>query len=910
MTTETLSRPPPVTGVAHRGPESSEADLFRDVVEDRNEAGNVHATTMPGGSFLPPSDAALSTLAKEKGPEESPAPEQNEDQVEKGPLPPVMPSEGIKMADESNPSEQGHDVNGMQEPSLEQPKAEEASSLLAQEEGGSQPECHGKTPDALSERQHPVAVSVSEEEEESRQQPHSPERDITAPTDSPKEPDVGPEEKASPPAHQGKASDLPSEPQNSTTSSAQLDLEEESSTTGSHSQLSSVDSGSVEVTEVASSPEEADSSEDNGQATYAALVSPQSPSSLLPGPNSPKKEGDCCISPRHHSSASPSPAESEGTSSFGSIQEEIKEGCSEMPRDGEEERRPSEPVPPSLAPEGSSGNLKEHSLREDSGDHLQATEEEQVAQDTTCQSVAPSSPGLADPQADMGPSGQQRAAVTGCEAVPLPVLTPSPVATAGIFGPAHRGLAAECDDGHAWERQAVHKPSGGGGEDDTKPQVEAGGKAAAPGSERGEEAATRSPEPEGNKEPEGAKEPPRAKDLVRELPGLESPVGASDPSGPSEPSGAMVLASAEEPHEARYRAGSQDLASTAYPVPAAEHSVSNQVPSREGLLLDIGDPAELACSTPIADEPSAMDVSGCPTDWTEGAADSPEIPHSVPETPIEREIRLHQEREELLRRERGLANPRGTQEYVEVRIRPILNQSAGSSTLPKEKERQWAGVQMQREIQRECQREEDLVQLGKVRGAYDRGTPKELQEKKMIFEQHFSSESLASKKRVCSNSTEGSRGPSFTEADCATNMVILDSRALLHSQRPQPEKASSANPFFCLRAKSPQSLLEQEVQEAQERERELQRQRYSLYGSALPCPSAETTEQEEDVPTQPERPSCKKLDVTWPPPSSSETSQVNGLHQPERSPRVLRRQRSALIERWESGAVGKQENED
>uniref|UniRef100_A0A8C6X8P1 MISP family member 3 n=1 Tax=Naja naja TaxID=35670 RepID=A0A8C6X8P1_NAJNA len=211
----------------------------------------------------------------------------------------------------------------------------------------------------------------------------------------------------------------------------------------------------------------------------------------------------------------------------------------------------------------------------------------------------------------------------------------------------------------------------------------------------------------------------------------------------------------------------------------------------------------------------------------------------TPPTPIEREIRLHLEREELLRRERGLGSSRSTQEYVEVCIKPILSQSMESSIKPKEKERQWAGVQMQREIQRECRREEDLVQLGKVRGTYDRGTPQELQEKKMIFDSSSNS---------C---TENARGPSFAEVNRMSNVIILDSGVVAEPKQHTPGRASLASPFFCLRAKSSQSLLYQEVREVQEREQELQRQRLALYGSSLPCHPAEDSNRAEEVPSPP-----------------------------------------------------------
>uniref|UniRef100_A0A8C5EY21 MISP family member 3 n=1 Tax=Gopherus evgoodei TaxID=1825980 RepID=A0A8C5EY21_9SAUR len=169
-------------------------------------------------------------------------------------------------------------------------------------------------------------------------------------------------------------------------------------------------------------------------------------------------------------------------------------------------------------------------------------------------------------------------------------------------------------------------------------------------------------------------------------------------------------------------------------------------------------------------------------------------------TPIEREIRLHQEREETLRRQRGMASPRSTQEYVEVRMKPILSQAQLPAQLPKDKERQWAGAQMQREIQRERLREEDLMHMGQVRGTYDRGTPQELQEKKMLFEK-----------------------PARTQG----------------------------SPFFRLRSRSPQSRLELEVQEAQKREEELQKQRHCLYGWVLPRDAQRATDGQEPRRSQP-----------------------------------------------------------
>ncbi|XP_061469861.1 uncharacterized protein MISP3 isoform X2 [Rhineura floridana] len=875
MTTEDPSLPPPATGECHRGQESSEVDIFRDMVESRNMTKNVPITTTPDNSFIPSLDVAIGSLAKDNVLDESSTSVQKDNHFEKASLSPAMPPEGITRADVSNLPDQGQeDIHSVHQskipsPSTEQLNVDDTSSLLAQGKHGSHFECHGKIPDAFAEQQCHTGTSEQLAQGEEASQNHCYYKDLSGPIGSLKHLKLGQEEEGGALVHCRDTLDISSEQENSTSTSHQLGTREESGIVGSHGQAPA--SGSPEQPELASSPKQAVCNRENSQEECAAVVSPESPSILLLETNSSRHSWEGF--PSHHSSSSTS-AEYQGTFNAVGFNQEIKLGCQDSVETSKEEGIPT-------------GQF----FREGSVQNSQATEE-QVAQDTK-HIPAALSLALADPQPDVDTYCQQRAAGIGCDTSFQAVPTQSPVATSDSSGPAHWGLAPECD-GQDRKGLTIQESSGAGKDD--QPQSEVGAKAAAL-----ESKTTRDTGPE-----ETTKEPESAKYLSGELPGLESLCGTRDPAGPKDPVSAMVLASAEEPLGARDRADSQDLASAAYPVAVSEHAGSNPK-SRGELLLSARDPEDQVssedpvCATSISDDPSVTGSSGCPTDWMGYGTDNLETPHPTTETPIEREIRLHQEREELLRRERGLASPWGTQEYVEVHIRPILNQSVVSSMLPKEKERQWAGAQMHREIQRECQREEDLVQLGKVRGAYDRGTSQEMQEKKMIFEQHFSSEPLVPRKAAC-NSPGAMRGPSFAEANTAANVVILDSEALLQPQRAQAERTpAAANPFFCSRARSPQFLLEQEVQEAQEREWELQKQRYNLYGAALPCQAAD---QDKEIPTQPERPSCKKLDVTWPPPSPSEISQL------ERSPRILRRQRSALIQRWESGAVGNQESED
>nr|XP_025839313.1 uncharacterized protein MISP3 [Vulpes vulpes] len=161
------------------------------------------------------------------------------------------------------------------------------------------------------------------------------------------------------------------------------------------------------------------------------------------------------------------------------------------------------------------------------------------------------------------------------------------------------------------------------------------------------------------------------------------------------------------------------------------------------------------------------------------------------ETPIEREIRRSCEREESLRRSRGLSPGRAGRELVELRVRPVLSLPGPGPALPRALERARAGAQMQRDIEREAHRQ----------------------------------------------------------------------AALARPAAPEP----------CARP-PPQPLLEQEVREVLERERELQRQRLSVYGTAdfkEPAPSLTASRGD------------GKLAVIWPPRRKSSES---GLEQEERKP--------------------------
>lgn len=114
--------------------------------------------------------------------------------------------------------------------------------------------------------------------------------------------------------------------------------------------------------------------------------------------------------------------------------------------------------------------------------------------------------------------------------------------------------------------------------------------------------------------------------------------------------------------------------------------------------------------------------------------DSGTEPPTRYETPIEKEIRLALEREEELRRERGIQGSASTQEMVAIFKTPLLYRSPPSTPGRKGKESLRGSYFIQREIEMDSKREEDLISEGKVVGLYDKGPLEEVGERKKRFE--------------------------------------------------------------------------------------------------------------------------------------------------------------------------------
>lgn len=74
-------------------------------------------------------------------------------------------------------------------------------------------------------------------------------------------------------------------------------------------------------------------------------------------------------------------------------------------------------------------------------------------------------------------------------------------------------------------------------------------------------------------------------------------------------------------------------------------------------------------------------------------------------------------------------------ELVEIQTKPLLSLHTAPAQGRKGKDKGRASFNVQREIEKETKREEDLRRQGRLPGLYDRGTPQELGELRRVFEQ-------------------------------------------------------------------------------------------------------------------------------------------------------------------------------
>uniref|UniRef100_W5MNM2 A-kinase anchor protein 2 C-terminal domain-containing protein n=1 Tax=Lepisosteus oculatus TaxID=7918 RepID=W5MNM2_LEPOC len=172
---------------------------------------------------------------------------------------------------------------------------------------------------------------------------------------------------------------------------------------------------------------------------------------------------------------------------------------------------------------------------------------------------------------------------------------------------------------------------------------------------------------------------------------------------------------------------------------------------------------------------------------------------------------------------------------------------------------------------------------------------------------------------------------------------VLDSRGMPYAPQGEEEPDGEVlledeppreNPFFKLRSSmSLKPEVEQDIREAQQRERELRRQRFSLYGTAggprdseepqpatpnglaipsTPPPNRPVSPSPSPSPAPSARQSLGKLDVTWPPPcrpAAEPSGHTEEFPDVKGSPKTPR-QKIPLLQRWETGMVNGHQEED
>uniref|UniRef100_A0A3B4EZJ7 Uncharacterized LOC102198113 n=1 Tax=Pundamilia nyererei TaxID=303518 RepID=A0A3B4EZJ7_9CICH len=285
------------------------------------------------------------------------------------------------------------------------------------------------------------------------------------------------------------------------------------------------------------------------------------------------------------------------------------------------------------------------------------------------------------------------------------------------------------------------------------------------------------------------------------------------------------------------------------------------------------------------------------------------------ETPIEREIRRAIEREHSLRRSRGLPNLRITPEYVEVPLRKTVlsNSVAVKTEWCQDKDREFAGKKMLYEIQTETQREQDLVKLGKIPGFYDKGTVQQIREKKQIYETFQTpsdSTFTASTSRRAPSVSSVSNGSTPKKQEDISSQTpnspigrsvtknTLQGPGISQGTKGITDLVPKENPFFKLRSSNNLVKVKEDIQEAQKREKELRKQRISLYGGSG---GVGGTQGQGGGEREGGRPVSMEL--------KSPVLSLNGLSVLPQSPRTPR-QKSPLVLRWESGLINGHNNKD
>ncbi|KGL95091.1 Mitotic interactor and substrate of PLK1 [Charadrius vociferus] len=169
--------------------------------------------------------------------------------------------------------------------------------------------------------------------------------------------------------------------------------------------------------------------------------------------------------------------------------------------------------------------------------------------------------------------------------------------------------------------------------------------------------------------------------------------------------------------------------------PTGKMSRFTKTYSREDLDSGLGEMYNEGNAGYTSDGSTSNEIFNGLVDLRDGSGDPDKETKMSNETPIEREIRMAMEREENLWKERGIQRLTSSSELVEIQTKPLLSMHTSPGPGRKGKDKGRASLYVQREIEQETKREEDLRKQGRLLGTYDRGTQQELDERRRVFEQ-------------------------------------------------------------------------------------------------------------------------------------------------------------------------------
>ncbi|XP_030626011.1 palmdelphin isoform X1 [Chanos chanos] len=286
-------------------------------------------------------------------------------------------------------------------------------------------------------------------------------------------------------------------------------------------------------------------------------------------------------------------------------------------------------------------------------------------------------------------------------------------------------------------------------------------------------------------------------------------------------------------------------------------------------------------------------------------------PFDDPETPIEKEIRLAMEREESLRRERGMSKSNSS-DSVEVKARPVILHPAKLCQEVEEKRKMF-------------EQQEDNCRIpkspnNKTPSFIITSSPTKTPQKHemaanniIILEPDPPSPRRGGKEMGASRCSEW-------KSEETPNVIILETSNLIIRSASEfclnsacedtQEKTFLNNPFFKLRSRSTLSLVDEEIKMVKQREEELKKQRASIYSkerfnTILVSPNhldSLTFDKTDDLPVK-----CKSSPSS--PMKSAYKMDRTTLSCDQRFPETYTRGRrkSAMALRWEAGEFANNE---